>query len=63
MSNPKNSTKAKSSMSVMNAIQHCCSVRDHTSQTIERSVIHMPLDAAVHAPAAMHEGPWSFDVI
>jgi nitroreductase len=63
MSSPKNSTETKSSMSVMNAIQRRRSVRDYTSQTIERSVIHMLLDAAVHAPTAMHEEPWSFAVI
>jgi nitroreductase len=63
MSSPKNSTETKSSMSVMNAIQRRRSVRDYTSQTIERSVIHMLLDAAVHAPTARHEEPWSFTVI
>ena len=32
MSNPKNSTKTESSLSVMDAIQHRRSVRDYTSQ-------------------------------
>ena len=63
MSNPKKSTKTETTLSVMNAIQHRRSVRDYTSQAIEKSVIHMLLDAAVLAPTAMHEEPWSFAVI
>ena len=63
MSNPKDFTKTKLSMSVMNAIQHRRSVRDYTSQTIGKKVIQTLLVAAVHAPTAMHEEPWSFAVI
>jgi nitroreductase len=63
MSNPKKSTKTETSLSVMNAIQHRRSVRDYTSQKIEKSVVQMLLDAAVLAPTAMHEEPWSFAVI
>jgi len=63
MSNPKNSTKFEASMSVMDAIQHRRSVRDYASKTIERKVIQTLLDAAVHAPTAMHEEPWSFAVV
>ena len=32
-------------------------------KTIDQAVIHTLLDAAVHAPTAMHEEPWSFAVI
>ena len=63
MSNPKKPTKTETSLSVMNAIQHRRSVRDFTSQSIDKSVIQMLLDAAVLAPTAMHEEPWSFAVI
>ena len=63
MSNPNNSTKTECSFSVMDAIQHRRSVRDYASKTIERKVIQTLLDAAVHAPTAMHEEPWSFAVI
>ena len=63
MSNPNNSTKTESSLSVMDAIQHRRSVRDYASKTIERKVIQTLLDAAVHAPTAMHEEPWSFAVV
>jgi len=60
---PQNSTKINSSLRVMAAIQHRRSVRDYTSQTIGKNVIHTLLDAAVHAPTAMDEQPWSFAVI
>jgi nitroreductase len=63
MSNPKKSPKNETSLSVMSAIQHRRSVRDYTSQTIEKKVIQTLLEAAVHAPTAMHEEPWSFAVI
>ena len=63
MSNPNNSTKTECSFSVMDAIQHRRSVRDYASKTIERKVIQTLLDAAVHAPTAMHEEPWSFAVV
>ena len=38
----------------------CVTIRP---KTIERKVIQTLLDAAVHAPTAMHEEPWSFAVI
>ena len=63
MSNPKKSTKTETTLSVMNAIQHRRSVRDYTSKIIEKEVIQTLLDAAVHAPTAMHEEPWSFAVV
>jgi nitroreductase len=50
-------------MSVMDAIYHRRSVRDYKLQTIDQAVIRSLLDAAVHAPTAMHEEPWSFAVI
>jgi len=50
-------------MNVMEAIQHRRSVRDYTSETIDQNVIHKLLAAAVLAPTAMHQEPWSFAVI
>ena len=47
----------------MSAIRYRRSVRDYTRQTVEKNVIHMLLDAAVQAPTAMDEEPWSFAVI
>lgn len=63
MTNPQKSTKTEVSMSAMDVIYHRRSVRNYTPQTIEQTVIRTLLDAAVHAPTAMHEEPWSFAVI
>ena len=63
MSNHKKFPKNETVLSVVDAIQHRRSVRDYTSQTIEKKGIQTLLDAAVHAPTAMHEEPWSFAVI
>lgn len=56
----KNST---TSMSAMDAIYNRHAVRDYLPQKIEKDVINKLLDAAVHAPTAMHEEPWSFVII
>jgi len=50
-------------MSAMDAIYHRRAVRHYAPQTIDQAVIRALLDAAVHAPTAMHEEPWSFAVI
>jgi nitroreductase len=63
MDKPKNSTKTEVPMSAMDAISLRRSVRDFTPGKIDQAVIRSLLDAAVHAPTAMHEEPWSFAVI
>jgi nitroreductase len=63
MNNPKKSAKAKVSVSAMDAIYHRRSVRDYAPGKIDPTIIRSLLDAAVHAPTAMHEEPWSFAVI
>jgi nitroreductase len=50
-------------MSVMDAIYQRRAVRSYTPQAIDRSVVLKLLDAAVHAPTAVHEEPWSFAVV
>jgi nitroreductase len=50
-------------MGAMDAIHHRRSVRDYAPRTVAQTVIRTLLDAAVHAPTAMHEEPWSFAVI
>ncbi len=57
------SQKTEPSLSAMEAIYHRRAVRDYLPQKIDHEVISMLLDAAVHAPTAMHEEPWSFVVI
>jgi nitroreductase len=39
------------------------SVRNYTPKPVDRTVIHTLLDAAVRAPTAMDQEPWSFVVI
>jgi len=63
MIKPPKAAKPEVSMSAMDAIYHRRAVRDYTPQTIDQAVIRTLLDAAVHAPTAMHEEPWSFAVI
>lgn len=63
MSKQQTSNKTAASMSVMDAIHQRRSVRNYTPRTIEQTVIRTLLDAAVLAPTAMHEEPWSFSVI
>jgi nitroreductase len=56
-------TRTEVSMSAMDAIFHRRAVRDYAPPKIEQTVIRILLDAAVHAPTAMHEEAWAFAVI
>lgn len=51
------------SMSTLDAIHQRRSVRDYTPEKIDQATIRALLDAAVHAPTAVHEEPWAFAVI
>lgn len=55
--------KKEFTMSVKDAIYNRHAVRDYLPQKVDHDLIHILLDAAVHAPTAMHEEPWSFVVI
>jgi len=50
-------------ISAMDAIYHRRSVRNYAPEEIGRDIIQALLDAAVHAPTAVHEEPWAFVVI
>jgi nitroreductase len=63
MTNPPKAAQPENSMSVMDAIYQRRSVRNYTPGTIDKAAIRTLLDAAVHAPTAMHEEAWSFAVI
>jgi nitroreductase len=52
-----------SGTSVMDAIYGRCSVRSYASYKPDRATVSALLEAAVRAPTAMHEEPWSFVVI
>jgi len=63
MTKDPKAAKSEISMSAMDAIYHRRSVRNYAPLTIGQDVIRALLDAAVHAPTAMLEEPWSFAVI
>lgn len=50
-------------MSVMDAIRLRRSVRAYASRPVDEATVRRLLDAAVHAPTAMHEEPWAFSVV
>jgi nitroreductase len=49
-------------MNVYEAILARRSVRRYTPQTLDRNTVRLLLEAAVHAPTAMHDEPWAFAV-
>jgi nitroreductase len=51
------------SKTVFEAILARRSVRAYTPQALSRPTIETLLEAAVHAPTAMHEEPWGFVVV
>ena len=51
------------SMNVMDAIYNRRAIRDYLSTKIDRGLIDTLLNAAIQAPTAMHEEPWSFVII
>lgn len=50
-------------LSTLDAIVHRRAVRAYRPDPVDDTTIHRLLDAAVHAPTAMHEEPWSFVII
>jgi len=38
-------------------------IRSYTPQKVERATIEQLIDAAIHAPTAVHREPWAFVVI
>ncbi len=63
MTNPQKSSLPETGMDAMEAIYRRRAVRDYTPKKIDRTIIGILLDAAVHAPTAMHEEPWAFAVV
>lgn len=56
-------TKQKTPVSLMDAIRGRRSVRAYAPQILARATIDALLDAAVQAPTAIHEEPWSFVIL
>lgn len=63
MATSKKSKEEKALMSEIEAIYKRRAVRNYTPQKLDRTMINSLLEAAVQAPTAMHEEPWSFVVI
>lgn len=55
--------KQEATMSVMEAIFKRQAIRSYISRKLGRKTIETLLEAAVHAPTALHEEPWVFAVI
>ena len=53
----------KVEMTIFEAILARHSVRSYRAQQVDRAVISSLLEAAVHAPTAIHQEPWAFIVI
>ena len=63
MSTSVKNAGTEASMSAMDAIYHRRAVRDYAPEKIDEAVLRKLLDAAVHAPTAIHEEPWAFAII
>jgi nitroreductase len=50
-------------MDLENAIAGRRSVRDYTSQGVDKEAIQNLISSAVHAPSAVNEQPWTFTVV
>lgn len=50
-------------MNLEDAIYGRRSIRSYTADKVDKETIKFLLDAAVHAPTAIHEEPWSFVII
>ena len=56
-------TKSRGSISVMDAINARRSVRAYTGRKIDEAAIRALLAAAVRAPTAIHQEPWTFVIV
>ncbi len=63
MKSPPVSATSARTLTVMDAIHQRRSVRHYTPKAVDEAVIQTLLDAAVRAPTAMAQEPWSFAVI
>jgi nitroreductase len=50
-------------MDVIEAIYHRRAVREYTSEPVDRETLEFLVDAAIQAPSAVNQQPWSFAVV
>ena len=63
MASSKKINHDKTSKNVMDVIYNRRAVRDYLATKIDQDLIDTLLNAAIQAPTAMHEEPWSFVII
>lgn len=63
MANPDVLGNERNSMDIMQAIYNRHAVRDYMPKKVDPQIIHKLLEAAIHAPAALHEESRAFVVI
>ena len=63
MSTSQSVAAPEASITAMDAINQRRAVRDYAPRKIDQAVIRTLLDAAVHAPTAVHEEPWAFAIV
>lgn len=54
---------AQAKLDTISAIYQRRAVRSYTAEIVEKETIEQLIDAAVHAPTAVHREPWAFAVI
>ena len=50
-------------MDVVEAIYHRRAVREYTSDLVDQETLKFLIDAAIQAPSAVNQQPWSFAVV
>jgi nitroreductase len=50
-------------MTLQDALYSRKSVRSYRAETLDKKTVEQLLDAAIHAPTAVHEEPWQFVII
>jgi nitroreductase len=60
---PMQLCEGNSAMDINEAITGRRAVRDYTEQAIDERTIRSLIDAAIHAPSAVNQQPWTFTVV
>lgn len=60
---PTTAVSAASPLTTLDAIYRRRATRAYTGAPLDRATIVTLVDAAIHAPTAMHEEPWAFVVV
>lgn len=50
-------------MELFDAIQNRRAIREYTTQGVDEGTVRKLIDAAIHAPSAVNEQPWTFTIV